>query len=243
MIRLSVDIVCYVDIQVLESLAEQSRQQRLGLNFEGVPDADLFFVDKVGLGAPLLGNIDVGRILCYTCYATVAVTIVAVTCHRFRHQDIKPSSDDLHKASQPLTKTAAARQKPLRHEAILAASLAAEPIVKPSSKGIQQSRKSKPSANGKQLMVTTTKKRTKPAAQSIYDVWAEPDVQSGKEVIVRATSLSRKPRSRRASRPTPIAAVEIDAGGSSFNPDAGQHQAVVADAVKQELRKQRARVR
>ena len=37
----------FYTFQVTDTLAEQSRQQRLGLNFEAVPDADLFYVDKV----------------------------------------------------------------------------------------------------------------------------------------------------------------------------------------------------
>lgn len=40
----------FYTFQVTDTLAEQSRQQRLGLNFEAVPDADLFYVDKVTWG-------------------------------------------------------------------------------------------------------------------------------------------------------------------------------------------------
>lgn len=38
---------CITSLQLNERLAEKSRDERQGLDFERVPDADLFYVDKV----------------------------------------------------------------------------------------------------------------------------------------------------------------------------------------------------
>lgn len=47
---ISIPCQTHDDVQVTAAAAEKSRQERQGLDFDRVPDADLFFVDKVTPG-------------------------------------------------------------------------------------------------------------------------------------------------------------------------------------------------
>lgn len=145
--------------------------------------------------------------------------------------------------AKPLSKTAAARQKSLRHEVILATASAATPVIKKAQPGPAQKPKKPAAANGKQLAVSSQKrkqpKRSAPAGA--YDIWdAPPPANTSAELVPAIQKVA--PVTRRAQHKVPIPAVEVDAAGCSFNPDQQLHAEAISKAVNDELRKLQAKV-
>ncbi|KAL6780970.1 hypothetical protein ACKKBG_A09230 [Auxenochlorella protothecoides x Auxenochlorella symbiontica] len=181
---------------VTAAAAEKSRQERQGLDFDRVPDADLFFVDK--------GDASAG-----------------------------PSTSDVEApaAEEPakLSKKEAARARPLRSQAILAAAHTATPVHQIRG-GVKKAQK-----NGIAGVVAASGGNTglarqgKKDATRLYDLWDD-----GPSALSRA---ARKKAATRSLHRDAVRAVEVDAPGCSFNPDPEEQQEAIAVAVAAEMKK------
>ena len=242
-------------MQVDDFLEKSTREERQGLAVEGIPDADLFFVDKVHSTAhdflqyfPPCFNVHRHRI-----------SIFSFLCHIIT---LQAPDDGKATAEIKLPKKLQARQRMTRAQAILAGAHQAKPVATVPMKKIKKTSNNsttkgiKPTTTASAKNTAVSKKTAEtaivPAKQAPGkknngdgkdgDLWVEGDALDKKVAIDRegyTGSLFIPAKKRRQVEPLPRAAlaVEIDAPGCSFNPDRELHQDAVAEAVAAEMRK------
>mmetsp|Transcript_6152 Transcript_6152/g.17651 ORF Transcript_6152/g.17651 Transcript_6152/m.17651 type:complete len:394 (-) Transcript_6152:215-1396(-) len=127
-------------------------------------------------------------------------------------------------AQQPAEK----QRKILKSAAILAAGHSANPLPEPERRKRKQALSKAPP--GKQVHASRPQHTLQAAEQPAeVDLW-------GNSHGAGSTGVFKRRKSNRSTGPSP-AAVEVDAAGCSYNPDAEQHQDAVAAAVAAEVQK------
>lgn len=132
-------------------------------------------------------------------------------------------------APAKLSKKEAARARPLRSQAILAAAHTATPVHQIRG-GVKKAQK-----NGNSGVVAASGGNTGLARQGkndatrLYDLWDD-----GPSALSRA---ARKKAATRSLHRDAVRAVEVDAPGCSFNPDPEEQQEAIAVAVAAEMKK------
>lgn len=233
-------------------LETKTREERQGLAFEGIPDADLFYEDKV-----------------FSCIQTGSTVIVALVYFliavRFM-QAPPPSNDQGLDAKGEQSKKLYHRQRLTKAQAILKGPETAIPVQGPAFR--------KPKSSSKNRILSTNKSsinvdsvfakkqnRRKLKIQAgtvqqennilkedllsgvdLADVWTTSDAEA-KDVDNGALNNDRKAlvtvsKSKKQKKKTvDVPAVVVDPAGCSINPDKELHQDAVAEAVAAEMRK------
>ncbi|KDD75752.1 Nop53 60S ribosomal biogenesis protein [Helicosporidium sp. ATCC 50920] len=211
--------------EVNDALEEQTRRQRQNLDFERIPDADLFFVDTApeDVDAPPprpLTTKEKYRALTLRSDALLAESRRAtpVTAAAPASQLRKP------KPSRTKTPASAARTQKQRRTQVAAAHLARDAVA------------------SKALVVHAAG-----ASAGSEDLWAPaadvPKILDFDQEARRLSNLVPKrallPSKRGRARALPPS-VELPLPGASFNPEPAQHQAALREAVAEEERKKQA---
>lgn len=199
-------------LQVENFFEKSSREQQQGLDFEGIPDADLFFVDKTTEHDTTVIPTPTSRKIYHRHRLTRAQAILQAI-HSTKPAFELPKTKKAIKISQPDPVTIHKHTKPAAKESKNKKALAAQ-------------------------HASTTGKRK---SSTPLDLW-ENDGNLGRDAAARADTVTHQPikptrASTRKSMNALAAAILIDDPGCSFNPDKEMHQDAVAMAVATEMKK------
>ena len=251
-----------------DNLEKATREDRQGLDLDLIPDADLFFVDKVR-GRPLEEG--QGGVHCAGLPANVRLVEAAVS----RNVAPAPGAQGPAEAAAPaagdaaapaprrLSRKEVARSKVLRSAAILAGAHSARPVAKPVNKrqrGVLPPAKrglTAPAATAALAAASAAgaaRRRAAAVPPADADLWTEfpaavhPATLQAEVAVApdgqRVMQPNRKRQREGVAVPRPaIAALEVDAPGCSFNPGREAHQEAMAVAVAAEMAKIYRRVR
>ncbi|GAB4816704.1 hypothetical protein N2152v2_003750 [Parachlorella kessleri] len=206
---------------VTDFIEKSTREERQGLVFEGVPDADLFFVDKgpdetseLAGAAPGGGDAKKGKKL------TRAQAILQAA------HNAKPVSAHMqrkHRGPLPL---------PRQKQPAAAADAGAAAVANGVGQKQQQQHK-----RGRGLPVFDLWAEEPQAVLATSAAEAAPGAQPGHALAKRQRVTGTISDRRREVARALVPAVEIDLPGCSYNPDKEQHQDAIAVAVAAEMQK------
>lgn len=159
---------------------------------------------------------------------------------------VDKSHDEKSAATGKVSKKQKRAPKLLKCQAILQGAHQARPV-----EGItKRNRKGGPGKKAHMLGQTAEQSLVKPQPtpneeEGVVDLWGEPESgpEGGWGTSIKVTGSKQPTLRGRASKTSrerslpSVAAVEVDAPGCSYNPDAEQHQDVVAEAVAVEMYK------
>lgn len=212
---------------------------------EGIPDADLFFVDKVITFRHLDINSRWWRQRC-----THKLSILPLSILQAPDEGVATSIKQ-----GILPKKLQHRQRLTRAQAILQAAHNAKPVSKPQPRKKRPEEEKKLQEKAARMLHGRAKGNQKPSNDdAAKDLWgedeivpADPNIKRRQKIIVTHPSLAsgqplakRQKHSKLPALP-PVPAVAVDHPGCSFNPDRELHQDAVAEAVAAELKRQQQR--
>jgi nucleolar protein 53 len=204
----SESVATHLGMQVDNFLERTTREERQGLSvIDGIPDADLFFVDKDPQAGMVAAPADAPP-------ATKASRKAALRNKLTKAEAILEAAH----AAQPAAKASKSRPS------------GKLTTRRPSAKEVAAAKNGTKAAG-------TDAGNTKPLSNAPVDLWnTQKSLQSNGYLDSNLAEAPATKR-RRQRAPAVAPAVEIDLPGCSYNPDREQHQDAVAAAVAAEVRK------